>query len=295
MKPTILTCAIVGASPMRKNNPAIPYTPAEIAGQVIEAAKAGASIAHVHVRNPETGAPSMEVKYYRETVERIRESGIDIVLNLTAGPGGRFEPIVGQPSVAGPLSTMTSPDRRVEHVLELKPEICTIDLNTTLAANGKAVTINFADHITRMAELIQAEGVKPELEAFCPSDLVLADDLIAKGVFTGPQMFQLVLGVKYGAPATTQMMQAMLAMLPAGSEWAGFGISRLAFPMLAQSVILGGHARMGFEDNIYMERGKLAPGNGALIEKAARMVEDLGQTIATPAETREILGLRTPS
>ncbi len=295
MKPTILTCSVVGAQPLRKDNPAIPYSPAEIAAQVLEAAQAGASIAHIHVRDPETGSPSMEVKHYREVVERVRDSKVDIVINLTAGMGGRFEPIQDKPWEAGPLTNITSPERRCEHVCELKPEICSLDLNTILAGGGKTVTINLMEHVVRIAELVQAEGVKPEIEVFGPADIVLAHDLIARGVLKGPQLFQMVLGIKYGAPASTQMMQAMQAMLPADSEWAAFGISRLAYPMMAQSVLLGGHARMGFEDNIYLKRGVLAPGNGALVEKAVRMIDDLGGTVATPAEAREILGLKKPS
>jgi uncharacterized protein (DUF849 family) len=168
--------------------------------------------------------------------------------------------------------------------------MCTIDLNTVLG--GSTATINVAEHIARIAELVQAEGVKPELEVFHPGDIVLADDLIKDGVFKGPLMFQLVLGVRYGAPATAQMMLAMQVQLPRDAEWAAFGISRMAFPMVAQSFLLGGHARMGFEDNIYLERGKLAPGNGAMIQKAARIIEDLGGKVATPSEARTILGLK---
>ncbi len=295
MTPTILTCSVVGARPLRKDNTAIPYTPAEIAQQTIEAARAGASIAHIHVRDPESGAASMELKHYREVVERIRESEVDIIINLTTGPGARFQPLAESPREAGPLTNITSPERRCEHVCELKPEICSLDLDTILGGTGKTATINLVDHIARIAELVQAEGVKPELEVFTPGDIVLAHDLINDGVLKGPQLFQMVLGVKYGAPATTQMMQAMQAMLPGESQWAAFGIGRLAYPMMAQSVLLGGHARVGFEDNIYMKRGVLAAGNGALIEKAVRLIDDLGGAVATPVEARKILGLKSKS
>jgi uncharacterized protein (DUF849 family) len=290
MKPTILTCSVVGAGPLRKDNPAIPYTPAEIAAQTIEAAKAGASIAHIHVRDPETGAASMELAHYRETVERIRESGVDIILNLTAGMGAKYQPSRENPAIGAPSSVMASAERRCEHVLELKPEMCTLDLQTLLNRSG--VTMNLPDIIKDIAKLVYAAGVKPELEVFGPGDLVLAQDLIAEGVFKGPMLFQMVLGVKYGAPATAEIVQAMRALLPKDSEWAAFGIGRTAFPMLAQSVLFGGHARMGFEDNIYLERGKLAPGNGALIQKAVGMINDLGGAVATPNEARAILGLK---
>ena len=292
MKPTILTCSVVGAGPLRKDNPAIPYSPAEIAHQAVEAANAGASVVHLHVRDPETGAPSIEFKHYKEVVDRIRDAAVDVIINLTTGPGARLQPKPDSPREAGPLTNIILPEQRCEHVCELKPEICSLDLNTLLGRTGTTATINLTEHITRIAELVQAEGVKPELEVFGPGDIVLAQDLMASGVLKGRQLFQMVLGTKYGAPASTQMMQAMQAMLPEDSEWAAFGIGRLAYPMLAQSVLLGGHARMGFEDNIYMKRGVLAPGNGPMIEKAARMIEDLGGTVATPTEARDILGLK---
>jgi uncharacterized protein (DUF849 family) len=291
MKPTILTCAVTGASPMRANNPAIPYTPAEIAQEVIGAAKAGATIAHVHVRDPETGKPSMELAYYRETVERIRDSGVDIIINLTAGPGGRFTPSFDGQIGIDPDTDFHSPERRVEHVIELKPEMCTLDLNTNLRANGTSITLNLLSHTARMAELIQQAGVKPELEVFNAGDINHANELIRTGALKGRQLFQLVLGVKYSAPSTILMMQALKSLLPPDAEWAGFGISRLAFPMMAQSVLLGGHARTGFEDNIYLSRGVLAPNNAVLVERARRIIEDLGQVVATPDEGREILGL----
>lgn len=293
MKPTILTCAVVGSGPTRKDNPAIPYTPAEIAASTIEAAKAGATIAHIHVRHPETGAPSMELEYYRETVERIRDSGTDIILNLTTGPGARFDPREDDPTMPGPRTNLTSPERRCEHVLALKPEMCTLDLDTMLSRN--AVTINLPRHVARIAELVQAAGVKPEIEVFNVGDIVLALDLFKDGVLKGPQLFQMVLGVKYGVPATTAIIDAMRAMLPPDSEWACFGIGRMAYPMLAQSFILGGHARVGFEDNIYLEKGKLAPSNAALVEKAVRVIGDLGGAVATPNEARAILGLGKPA
>ncbi len=189
----------------------------------------------------------------------------------------------------GPRTNLTSPERRCEHVVELKPEMCTLDLDTMLSRN--AVTINLPKHVTRIAELVQAVGVKPEIEVFNPGDIVLALDLIKDGVLKGPQLFQMVLGVKYGAPPQTSMIEAMRAMLPAGSEWACFGIGRMAYPMLAQSFLLGGHARVGFEDNIYLEKGKLAPSNASLVEKAVRVIADLGGTVATPAEARAMLGL----
>lgn len=294
LRPTILTCSVVGARPLRKDNPAVPYTPKEIANEAIAAARAGASVVHLHVRHPETGAASMEFAHYRETVDRIRDSGTDVILNLTTGSGARYEFLPDDLRTPGLRTTLSSPERRCEHVLKLKPELCTLDLDTLMSGTG-TVTVNLAEHVRRIAALVQSEGVKPELEVFSPGDIVLAHDLIAEGTLKTPLLFQMVLGVKYGAPATTQMMQAMQAMLPEGSQWAAFGIGRLAYPMLAQAFLLGGHVRVGMEDNLYLERGKLTPGNGALIEKAVRIVHELGGSIATPAEARSQLGLKPPS
>lgn len=290
MKPIILTCAVVGAGPTRKDNPAIPYTPAEIAASTVEAAKAGATIAHIHVRDPVTGVPSMELELYRETVKLIRASGVDIVLNLTTGAGSRLDFQPDDMLVPGPKTTLSTPKKRVEHVLELKPEICTLDLNTMFSRTS--VVINHPQHVTEMAELVQAAGVRPEIECFNVGDIVLALELIRNGVLKGQQLFQMVLGVRYGVPAQTSMIQAMREMLPPDAEWACFGIGRMAYAMMAQSIILGGHARVGFEDNVYLERGVLAPGNGALVERAVRIIRDLGNAVATPDEARKMLGLR---
>lgn len=290
MKPTILTCAVTGTFPTRAHNPALPVTPAEIADSCIAAAKAGAAICHIHVRDPETGTPSMKLDYYREVMERIRTSGTDLITNLTTGPGGRFIPSDDEPAKAAPGTLLTTPDIRTEHVVELKPEICTLDLNTMWFGGG--AVINTPRNLRLMAERMYAAGVKPEIETFDTGDLVMAQDLVADGTIKLPALFQIVTGVKYGMPSTPETMQLAKSLLPKDCEWAAFGAGRHAFTMLAQAFILGGHCRIGMEDTVHLSRGNPAPSNAALVEKAVRIIQDLGGKIATVAEARSILQLK---
>ena len=289
MKPTILTCAVTGTFPTRAHNPNLPVTPQEIADACIGAAKAGAAICHIHVREPSTGLPSMKLEYYREVVQRLRGSDTDLVINLTAGPGGRFMPSDDDPAKPAPGTSLTTPDIRTQHIVELKPEICTLDLNTQWFGGG--AVINSPRNIRLMAERMYAAGSKPELEIFNTGDIMLAHDLIADGTLKLPALFQIVTGIKYGLPSTPETMSLVKSMLPAGSEWAGFGAGRHAFTMLAQAFILGGHCRIGMEDTVHLSRGDPAPSNAALVEKAVRIIQDLGGKVATVAEARQILGL----
>jgi uncharacterized protein (DUF849 family) len=233
----------------------------------------------------------MEFKYYKEVVDRIRDSNTDLIVNLTTGAGGRFVPGSPDPRVAGPGSTLLPPDERVSHVLALKPEICTLDLNTMFS--GDSVVINTPSSVARMAELIRGAGVVPELEVFDSGDIHLARTLITEGVLAGPGLFQIVLGVRYGFAATSDTMMYAKALLPAGCQWAAFGIGRAEFPMVAQAFLLGGHVRVGMEDNLYLAQGRLTPDNAALVERAVRVVELLGGSIATPAEARAMLRLKS--
>jgi uncharacterized protein (DUF849 family) len=290
LKPTILSCAVTGSFPTREHNEALPVTPEEIAGSAIEAARAGAAICHLHVRDPDTGRPSMELDYYREAVRRTRESGTDMIINLTTGPGGRYIPSDDEPARAAPGTMLTTGEIRTQHVVELKPEICSLDLNTMWFGGG--AVINSPRSIRTMAERIYAAGVKPELEVFDTGDIALAHDLIKEDVLRMPALFQLVMGVKYGMPATTEGLAFARSLLPEGCEWAGFGASRMAFPMLAQAFLLGGHCRIGMEDTVYLSRGVKTPGNGALVEKAVRIIDELGGRVATVEEARGLLGLR---
>jgi len=289
MEKTIITCAITGNITTREQHPGLPVTPAEIAEASLGAANAGAAIVHIHVRDPQTGKPSMELAHYQEVVERIRHRNKELILNLTTGLGGRFIPSEDDPKVAAPGTTLTTPERRVAHVGVIKPDICTLDLNTM--NSGAEVVINTPRNVTRMAQAIRAAEVKPELEIFDSGDLQLALDLMAKGELDAPGMYSFVLGVRYGFPATPETMLYARSMLPAGALWTGFGIGRWEFPMVAQSVLLGGHVRVGLEDNVYLRRNVLTPDNAALVEKAVRIIDDLGAVVASPAEARAMLGL----
>jgi uncharacterized protein (DUF849 family) len=289
MKPTILTCAVTGSHPTREHNPALPVTPEEIAGACIGAAKAGAAVCHIHVREPDTGRPSMKIEYYREVMNRIRTSGMDLIVNLTTGPGGRYIPSDDDPARAAPGTLFKAPEIRVQHILELRPEICTLDLNTMWFGGG--AVINTPRNLRIMAGAVYAAGVKPEIEVFDTGDLVMAQDLIADGTIKLPALFQIVTGVKYGMPSSPEAMLLAKSLLPRDCEWAAFGAGRHAFPMLAQAVILGGHCRIGMEDTVHIAKGAPAPSNAALVEKAVRIIKELGGQLATVAEARSLLGL----
>ncbi len=288
-KRTILTCAVTGNLTRLDMNPKLPCTPEQIADDCLAAADAGAAIVHIHVRYPD-GRPSMELGHYRETVERIRKKNTALILNLTTGPGGRYHPSDENPAVAGPRTNFLPPMKRVEHVLALKPDVCTLDLNTMTF--GTEVVINIPPNVTKMAEAIYDVGVKPEIEMFDSGDIHLATDLFAKGVLRKPAMACLVLGVKYGFPATAETMMYARSIVPDGVEWTAFGIGRAAFPMLAQSWILGGNCRIGMEDTVHIAKGKLTSGNGELVAKARHVIEALGGELASAEEARERLGLK---
>ncbi len=284
MTKTIISCAVTGGADSAHVSRAIPRSPEEIANEVLAARRAGAAIAHIHVREPDTGKPSMRLDYYRETVARIRDAGSDVLINLTTGPGARFAP-----DTDAALSGFKSPEERLAHVLELKPHICSLDVATMNF--GPWAMVNVPGHLTEMARMIREAGVKPELEVFDLGHVRLAAAMVAAGAFDGKALLQLCLGIAYGAPATAEGMLAMKSLLPEGALWSAFGISRAQFPMVAQAVILGGQVRVGLEDNLYLSRGVLAPGNAPLVERAKIIVEALGAEVATPAEAAVLLGL----
>ena len=285
----IITVAVTGNLTDPAKCPALPITPKQIAEACLESAEEGAAIAHIHVRDPATGAPSMELALYREVVERIRERNDKLVLNLTTGPGGRYDPSDANPAVAGPRTTLMVPERRVEHVAALKPEICTLDLNTMTF--GREVVINTPKSVARMAKVIRAHGVIPELEVFDSGDIRLAHDLMADGTLQGPGLFSLVLGIKYGFPANAEAMIYARNMLPAGATWTGFAISRMEFPAVALAYAMGGHVRVGLEDNIFLDKGALAASNAVLVRRAREIVERMGGTIATSGDVRAQFGM----
>jgi uncharacterized protein (DUF849 family) len=286
---TIITCAVTGNIVKPGQHPGLPITPAQIAQACLDAADAGAAAVHIHVRDPATGMPSMELAHYAEVMERIRARNRQLIINLTTGPGGRFIPSPDNPQVAAPGSTLMLPERRVEHIAALRPDIATLDLNTM--NSGAEVVINTPANVARMARVIRDAGVKPEIEIFDSGDLNMAHDLIRDGVLEGPGLFSFVLGVKYGFSATPATMAYAASQLPTGALWTGFGVGRQAFPMVAQAWLLGGHVRVGFEDNLFIAKGKLARDNAELVDRARQIVESLGGTIATPQEARAILGL----
>jgi uncharacterized protein (DUF849 family) len=285
----IITCAVTGSGDTVGKHPAIPVTPKEIAEAAIEAGKAGAAVAHIHVRDPKSGKPSRDVALFREVVERIRESASDIVINLSCGAGGRIDPHPDDPRLHGPGSTIAQPADRVRHVTELKPEICSLDVATMNM--GEYAFVHVPRHLREMCELMRSAGAKPELEVFDSGHIRLARHLIDEGFVDGTPLFQIVLGVAWGAPQTSETMLFMRDQLPKAANWAAFGISRMEFPMAAQAVLLGGHVRVGLEDNLYVEKGVFGS-NAQLVDKAAKIVRLLGPDVATPAEARALLGLR---
>ncbi len=287
----IITCAVTGAGDTVGKHPGVPVTPKQVAEATIEAAKAGATVAHVHVRDPETGKGSRDPALFREAVERIRDSGTDVVINLTAGMGGDWVPSDNDPSTPGPGSDMIGPAERLVHVEELRPEICSLDCGTMNFGNGNEIYISPAGYLRTMAETVKGWGVKPELEVFDLGHVRFARQMIDEGLIEEPPLFQICLGIPWGAGADTESMMAIRDALPPGAHWAGFDISRMEMPMVAQAVLLGGNVRVGLEDNLFLSRGVLAS-NGQLVEKAVEIIESLGARVLSPQEARDKLGLR---
>jgi uncharacterized protein (DUF849 family) len=287
----IITCAVTGAGDTVGRHPGVPVTPEQVADAAIEAAKAGAAVAHVHVRDPETGKGSRDPALFREAVERIRDSGTDVVINLTAGMGGDWVPSDDDPSLPGPGTDMIGPAERLVHVEDLKPEICSLDCGTLNFGGGNEIYISTPAYLKAMAEQVKAWGVKPELEVFDLGHIRFARSMIDAGLIEDPPLFQICLGIPWGAGADTATMMAMHDARPDGALWAGFGISRMEMPMVAQAVVLGGNVRVGLEDNLYLDKGVLAS-NGQLVERAVEIVERLGARVLTPQEARAKLGLK---
>lgn len=287
---TILTCAVTGGLTRPDMNPNLPLGPDQVAASALEAADAGAAIVHLHVRHPGTGAPSMELDHYREVVETIRAKNSSLVINLTTGPGGRYHPGEEDPAVAGPRTNFLHPLKRVEHVAALRPDVCSLDLNTMTF--GSETVINTPENVRLMAEAIHEAGTKPELELFDSGDINLARDLIAEDTLKPSPMVCIVLGVKYGFAPSAEALMFARSQLPENSQWSAFGIGRFAFPMLAQTWILGGNVRIGMEDTVHIAKGKLTSGNGELVEKARWIIESMGGELASADEARQRLNLQ---
>jgi uncharacterized protein (DUF849 family) len=295
VRKVVLTCAVTGGAPFNRKHPAMPVTPAQIAHACVEAAQAGASVVHIHVRDPETGAGTRSPALFKEVVDRVRSSGHDIVLNLTCGLGAFFLPDPQDESRGLPESDVVSVEERMRHLVQCLPEIASLDITTGNQVEGgqEFVYLNTTRTLREMARRFRELGVKPELEVFGPGDILFGKALLQEGLLAGPPLFQMVMGVLWGAPATTETILYQKGLLPAGAAWAAFGIARDQMPMVAQAALLGGNVRVGLEDNLYLSRGVFAT-NGQLVERARSILENVGFQLATPGETREMLGLRTP-
>jgi uncharacterized protein (DUF849 family) len=285
---TIITCAITGAVTSREQTPYLPITPEEIAVSSLEAAEAGAAVVHIHVRNPETGNPSIELELYRDTVDRIRKYNKDVLINLTTGPGAYYMPSADNLAQGAPSSVLLKPLLRVKHIQAIKPELCSIDFNTMHQA-GDGIRINHKRVTREMVRLVQEAGTKPELEIFDSGDLRIAQEFVADGTIKGTPFWQFAMGVKYGWGATPNALQYAYKELPTGSTWSAFGIGKDEMPILAQTMILGGHVRVGLEDNIYTNKGVLAKTNAELVVMAKEIIKLLGGSVATFSEARNIL------
>lgn len=287
----IITCALTGAGDTVDKHPAIPVTPTQIAAAAVEAAKAGATVVHCHVRDPQSGKGSRDSALYREVMARIRDSGVDIIVNLTAGMGGDLEIGAGEnPLAFGPATDLVGPLTRLVHVEELLPDICTLDCGTLNFGDGDTIYVSTPAALRAGARRITELGVKAELEIFDTGHLWFANQMIKEGLLHDP-LFQLCLGIPWGAPADTTTMKAMVDNLPAGATWAGFGIGRMQMPMAAQAVLLGGHVRVGLEDNLWLDKGVPAS-NGSLVERVIKLIECMGARPMTPAQGRVKMGLK---
>jgi uncharacterized protein (DUF849 family) len=288
MDKVIITVAVTGSVPTREQHPRLPITPAEIADAAYECFNEGAAIVHIHVRDPKTGKRSMALEHYTEVVERLRAK-CPMIINLSTGPGGQLT--IGpdnQPIMES--SYMASPEKRVEHVVTLKPEMCSLDVGSANAPFG--VFINAESVIDKMAELIKQAGVKPEIEIFDVGHIQIANRLIKLGLVERNAHFQLCLGTRMGVPATPKQAIHLAETLPPGSTWSIFGVGASQIPMVAMGVLLGGHVRVGFEDNLYIKKGVLAESNAELVKRAVAIIRDLNKEVASVEEARKILSLK---
>ena len=287
----IVTCAVTGAGDTLGKHPEVPVTPEQISNAAIAAAKAGASVAHIHVRDPETGLGSRDVNLFKEVVERIRDSETDVVINLTAGMGGDWVPSKENPSMPGPGTDMIGPEERLAHVKEIHPEICSLDCGTMNFGNGNEIYISPPGYLREMASMIQEWGVKPELEVFELGQIRFAKQMIKEGLINEPPMFQICLGIPWGAEQTVDSMKVMKDELPTNASWASFGIGRMQMPMAAAAVAMGGNVRVGLEDNLYLEKGVLAS-NDQLVTRVIEIIQRMGSRVLSPQETRDKLKLK---
>jgi len=286
-----ITCAVTGSGGTQDRSPHVPRSPKQIADSAIAAAKAGAAVAHCHVRDPESGAPSRDFTYYREVTDRIRDADVDVILNLTAGMGGDI--IFGSaekpfPTAAG--TDMIGASERVAHIAECLPEICTLDCGTMNFAEADYVMTNTPGMLTAMGGMMTKLGVKPEIEAFDTGHLWYAKQLVADGVLDSPALVQLCMGVPWGAPDDLNTFMAMVNNVPDDWTFSGFGLGRNQMAYVAASVLAGGNVRVGLEDNLWLEKGVLAT-NEQLVDRAVTIIENMGARVIGPEAVRQKLGL----
>jgi uncharacterized protein (DUF849 family) len=289
-----ITCAVTGAGATTERSDRVPVTPEDIAESAIEAAKAGAAVAHVHVRDPATGKGARATELYREVVERVRAADVDVVLNLTAGMGGDL--VLGGTAAPLPVdeagTDMAGAAERLAHVEALRPEICTLDCGSmNFAAGGDYVMVNTPEMLRAMARRVQELGVRPELEVFDTGHLVMVKDLIAEGLIDDPVLIQLCTGIRYGMPDDPATLTTLVNQLPPNAIFSAFAIGRMQLPFVAMAALAGGNVRVGLEDNIFLSRGRLAT-NADLVRRAVTMLEAMNVTVLGPDAVRERLRLR---
>jgi uncharacterized protein (DUF849 family) len=284
----ILTCAVTGSGDTRPKNPNVPVTPAEIASDIANAARAGAAIAHIHVRDPATGKESRDPALFAEVARLVRASGVEVLLNFTTAIGTTIAFDREDPRKLAPGHDFLPPDMRTAHVMAERPDICSLD-TANMLIHGEPY-LNLPDHCRAIARIARGHGVKPEIEVFHEGDLVLAKELIAEGLFAEPYFVQMILGVRFGTPVTTPAMLNLVSQLPPGAVWSAVGLGAMQMTVLAQSVLLGGHARVGLEDNLWQAKGVPAT-NASLVEQAVAIIRALGHHPATVEEARGILGM----
>jgi|SRR5579883_2294033 len=289
MRPVIITCAVTGGADTAGKNPAVPVTPAQIASSALAASAAGAAVVHIHARDPQTGGPSLDPALFREIFQRIRAADEQVIVNLTTGEGGMIRLGEGVPGAAELGARIARPAARAAHVLELRPDMCSLDMGTFNF--GEDLFVNTPPDIVEIAGLAAQARARVELEVFDTGHIELARHLIERKVLQAPPLFQLCLGIRWGAPASVESMAHMRGMLPRDALWAAFGIGAAQFPMVAAAALLGGHVRVGLEDNLYLDRSVLAPSNAALVEKAVGILHSLGYRAASKLEARATLGL----
>ncbi|MCC5984716.1 MAG: 3-keto-5-aminohexanoate cleavage protein [Rhodobacteraceae bacterium] len=286
-----ITCAVTGSGGTQDRSPHVPRSPAQIADAAIDAARAGAAVVHCHVRDPETGAPARDPALYREVTERIREANVDVVLNLTAGMGGDLT-LGGTDSPLPPVTgtDMIGAAERVQHVLDCRPELCTLDCGTMNFAEADYIMVNTPGMLRDMAARMVESGVRIEIEAFDTGHLWFAKQLVAEGIIPDPVLVQLCMGVPWGAPDDLNTFMAMVNNVPAGWHWSAFALGRNEMPYVAASVLAGGNVRVGLEDNLYLDKGVLAT-NAQLVERAVTIVEAMGARVIGPDAVRARLQL----